>query len=120
MKETIDRQLVKPTSLTPFMSVRDGFNKRVAFNMTDGIEQKIDKLTVMMGKLVTGGDRQDKPFKPQVYQSNRDRCQNRGNYNQRGYQGRFRSNNAHIQDIFLTIEVDMKAICKVIKVWKKQ
>ena len=46
------------------MSVRDSFNKRVTFDMTDGIEQKIDKLTVMMGKLVTEGDGQDKPFKP--------------------------------------------------------
>ena len=49
------------------MSVRDGFNERVTFDMTDGTEQKIDRLTVMMGKLVTEGDRQDKPFKLQVY-----------------------------------------------------
>ena len=52
-KEKIVRQLAGQTSSTPFMSIRDGLNKRVTFNMTDDIEQKIDKLTVMMGKLVT-------------------------------------------------------------------
>ena len=54
------------------MSVRDGHNKRVTFNATDDIEQKIDKLMTMMGKLVTE-DGQNRPFKPQVYQSNRGR-----------------------------------------------
>ena len=38
----------------------------------------------MMGKLVTEDEEHPKPFKPQVYQSNR------GNY-----QGRFRNNNAY-------------------------
>ena len=37
-KENIDRQLEGQTSLTPFMSVRDGFNKRVIFNAADGLE----------------------------------------------------------------------------------
>ena len=52
-KEKIDKQLVGQTSSTPFMSVKDGFSKRVTFNAADGLEQKIDRLTVMMGKLVT-------------------------------------------------------------------
>ena len=94
-KEKKDRQLVGQISLTPFMSVRDSFNKRITFDTTDGIEQKIDKLTIMMDKLVTEGGKQDKPFKLRVYQSNRGIGQNRGNYDQRGYQGRFRPNNAH-------------------------
>ena len=51
-KEKIDRQLAGQTSSTPFMSIKEGFSKNVTFNMTDGIEQKIVKLTVMMGKLV--------------------------------------------------------------------
>ena len=34
----------------------------------------------MMGKLVTKDEGQSKPFKPQVYQSNRGRRQNRGSY----------------------------------------
>ena len=89
-KEKIDRQLAGQTSSTPFMNVRDGHNKRVTFDITDDIEQKIDKLMTMMGKLVTEDKGQSKPFKPQVYQSNRCRRQNRGSY-----QDRFRSNNAY-------------------------
>ena len=50
MKEKIDRQLVGQNSSTPFMNIRDNLNKRVTFDMTDVIEQKLDKLTVMLGK----------------------------------------------------------------------
>ena len=49
-KEKIDRQLAGQTSTTPFMNIRDGFNKRVTFDTTDSMEQKIDKLMIMMGK----------------------------------------------------------------------
>ena len=63
-KEKIDRQLAGQTSSTPFMSVRDGPNKRVIFDMTDDIELKIEKLMVMIGKLVTEDEGQSKPFKP--------------------------------------------------------
>ena len=63
-KEKIDRQLAGQTSSTPFMSIRDNYSKRVMFDMTDDIEQKIDKLMSMMGKLVTEDKRQNKPFKP--------------------------------------------------------
>ena len=80
MKEKIDRQLAGQTSSTPFMSIRDKYSKRVMFNMMDDIEQKIDKLMLMMGKLVTEDKGQSKPFTPQVYQSNRGRGQSRGNY----------------------------------------
>ena len=62
-KEQIDRQLAGQTSLTPFMSIKEGFSMKVTFNMMDGIEQKIDKLTVMMGKLVTKGEGENRPFK---------------------------------------------------------
>ena len=93
-RENMDRQLAGQTFLTPFMSVRYGFKKRETFNMTDDTEQKIDKLTVM-GKLVTEDKGQSKPFKPWVYQSNRGRGQNRCNYDQRRYQGRFRSDNEY-------------------------
>ena len=60
MKEKIDRQLVGQSSLTPFMNMRDNSNKRVTFNMTDDIEQKLDKLKVMMGKLVTENEGQNR------------------------------------------------------------
>ena len=63
-KEKIDRQLAGQTSLTPFMSIKEGFGKKVIFDMTDGIEQKIDKLIVMMDRLVTEDKGQNKPFKP--------------------------------------------------------
>ena len=63
-KEKIDRQLAGQTSSTPFMNIRDGLNKRVTFDMADAIEQKLDKLTAMMGKSVTEDEGQRKPFKP--------------------------------------------------------
>ena len=61
--------------LVPFYQL---IAKRIFYNtfdMTDGIELKIDKLTVMMGKLVTEG--WNKQFKLQVNQSNRGRGQTR-------------------------------------------
>ena len=64
MKEKVDRQLVGQNSSTPFMNIRDNLNKRVTFDMTDGIEQKLDKLIAMVGKLVTEDEGQRKQFKP--------------------------------------------------------
>ena len=64
MKEKINRQLAGQTSSTPFLSIKDNFSKKVTFDTTDGIEQKIDKLTLMMGKLVTNDKGQSKSFKP--------------------------------------------------------
>ena len=43
----------------------------------DNIEQKIGKLMVMVGKLVTEDKGQNRQFKPQVYQSNGGRGQTR-------------------------------------------
>ena len=79
-KQKIDKQLAGQMSSTPFMSERDSQSKRVSFNTPDDIEQKIDRLTVMMGKLATEDEGHPKPFKPQVYQSNRGRNQNRGSF----------------------------------------
>ena len=89
-KEKIDKQLEGQTSSTPFMSVRHRLNNRLTFNAMDNLEQKIDRLTIMMGKFATEDEGLPKPFKPQVYQPNRGRNQNSGNY-----QGRFRNNNAY-------------------------
>ena len=61
--------------------------------MMDHLGQKRDKLTVMMGKLVTKEEGQNREFKPGVYQTNRGRGQTRHNYEQRGFQDRFRSDN---------------------------
>ena len=63
-KEKIDRQLAGQTSLTPFMNIKEGYSKRVTFDMMVSIEPKIDKLTVMMGKLVTEDEGQNRQFKP--------------------------------------------------------
>ena len=63
-KEKIDRQLAGQTFSTPFMNIRDKCSKRVTFNMTYNIEQKVDQLILMMGKLVTEDKGQNKPFKP--------------------------------------------------------
>ena len=63
-KEKIDRQLAGQTSSTPFMNIKEGFSKKVTFNTTDIIEQKIDKLMVMMGKLVTEDEGQNRQLKP--------------------------------------------------------
>ena len=77
------------------MIIRYGFNKRVTFNTTDSMDQKRDKLMVMMGKLRTEDRGQNKPFKPRVYQTNRGRGWTRHNFDQRRYQGRFRSNSRY-------------------------
>ena len=37
-KEKIDRQLAGQSSSTPFMSVRDSYNKKVTFNTQDGLK----------------------------------------------------------------------------------
>ena len=77
------------------MNIKEGFGKKVTFDTTDGIKQKIDKLMVMMGKLVMEDEGQNRQFKPGVYQSNRGRGQTRHNYNQRRFQDKFRPNNAY-------------------------
>ena len=51
-KEKLDRQLTGQTSTSPFMNIRDGTDKRVSFNTRDELGDKIDKLTVVMSKLV--------------------------------------------------------------------
>ena len=71
LTKKIDRQLAGQTSLVPFMNIRECFNKKVTFNMTDSIEQNIDKLMFMMGKLVMGYEGQNRPFELCVYQSNK-------------------------------------------------
>ena len=62
-QEKIDIQFAGQTSSTPFRNIRDSFNKRVTFDMTDSLEQKIDKMMVMMVGLVTEDKGQNKPFK---------------------------------------------------------
>ena len=50
-KERLDKQLTGQTSISPFMSIREGTDKRVSFNTRDELGDKIDKLTIVMSKL---------------------------------------------------------------------
>ena len=73
------------------MSIREGHSRRVSFDTSGELGNKIDKLAVMMGKLPAKDSGKVRQFKPQIHQ-NRDRGQNRG-YNQRNFQNRYRSDN---------------------------
>ena len=57
MKEKIDRQLAGQSSSTPLISITESYNnKKVKFNMQEGLEDKIDRLMVMMSELATKDD----------------------------------------------------------------
>ena len=88
-KERLDKQLTGQTSISPFMSVRDGTEGRVSFNTRDELEDKIDKLTVVMSRLAAKDSHEKKSFKPQIYKS---RGQNRF-YSQGSYQNWSNSRN---------------------------
>ena len=90
-KEKLDKQLTRQTSTSPFMSIREGINRKVSFDTRDELGDKIDKLTVMSGRLAAKDNNEKRPFKPQIYQGRR-RGQNRG-FSQRNYQDRKGSNN---------------------------
>ena len=62
-KEKINRQLAGQSSSTPFMSIKGSYNQRVTFDTLDGVEDKIDKLTVMMVKLSTRKNGTNRQFK---------------------------------------------------------
>ena len=44
-KEKLDKQLTGQTSTSPFMSIREGANRKVSFDTRDELEDKIDKLS---------------------------------------------------------------------------
>ena len=90
-KGRLDKQLTGQTSTSPFMSIREGTNRKVSFDTRDELGDKIDKLTVMLGRLAAKDNHDKRPFKPQIYQG-RGRGQDR-NFNQRNYQDRNRLNN---------------------------
>ena len=53
------------------MGVKDNYNKKVTFHTQDRLEDKIDKLTVMRGKLAARDNGTNRQFKHQLYQSRR-------------------------------------------------
>ena len=42
-KEKMDKQLTGQTSVSPFISIREGASRRVSFDTTDELGDKIDK-----------------------------------------------------------------------------
>ena len=68
-KEKIYRHVAGQSSYTPFMSGRDSYNKKVTFYTQNGLGDKIDKLTAMMGKLAARDSKVNRPVIPQIYQS---------------------------------------------------
>ena len=115
-KEKIDKQLSQHSSSTPFMSIKDGYSKRVTFDTRDGLEDKINRLTMMMGKLAARDNGSKRQFKPQVYQSRR-RGQYRENYDRQDYQGRYRSDSVERWNQYIAqtlgVGTDMTTIIEV-------
>ena len=46
------------------MSIRDGINRKASFNTRDELGDKIEKLTVMLGKLAAKDNNNKRPFSP--------------------------------------------------------
>ena len=67
-EEKLDKQLTGQISTSPFMSIRDGAERKVSFNTRDELGDKIDKLTAVMSRLVAKDSHENRPFKPQVYE----------------------------------------------------
>ena len=86
------------------MKISEGYHytnkKSASFNTQDRLDNKIDKLTSMMSKLITQGktQQQDTQFKPPIYQRKR-RGQMKCEYDQGKYQTRNRSNSGEKNDI---------------------
>ena len=70
-KEKLDRQLARQSSSAPFISIRDGHNRKVSFGAKEELGDKINKLVVMIGKLATINSGRSRQFKPQIYQKQR-------------------------------------------------
>ena len=49
------------------MSIREEANRNMSFDTRDELGDKIDKLTVMLGRLAAKDSNEKKPFKPQIY-----------------------------------------------------
>ena len=88
-KEQLDKQLTGQTSTSPFMSIREGTDKRVSFNTRDELGDKKDKLAIVMSKLAVIDNHERRSFKLQIYKS---RGQNRS-YGQGKYQPRSNDRN---------------------------
>ena len=90
-KEKLDKQLTGQSSSSRFMSIREGSSRRVSLDTRKELNNKLDKLMVMIGKLAAKGSGRTRQFKPEMHQS-RGRGQNRG-YSQRNYWNRYKLDN---------------------------
>ena len=63
-KERLDRKLMGQSSSTPVMNIRDGYHRKVSFDMKEELGNKIDKLALMIGKLTTRDSGTMRQFKP--------------------------------------------------------
>ena len=73
-KEKLDGQFAGQSSFIPFMNTWTGYNsieKTISFDIQDRLDDKMDKLTSMMSKLSAQGSKQNRPFKPKIYQGKR-------------------------------------------------
>ena len=94
-KEKLDKQLTSQTSTSPFMNIRDGTERKVSFNTRDELGDNIDKLTVVMSRLVAKDIYEKRPFKPQIYKSRHQSkrgYQNRGGRSDSGSRGQYGNN----------------------------
>ena len=85
-KEKLDKQLTGQSSSSPFMSIK-GHSRRVSFDTREELNDKTDKLMVMVGKLAAKESGRTRQFKPQIHQK-RGTGQNRG-YTHKNYQNRY-------------------------------
>ena len=63
-KEKLDKQLPGQTSTSPFMNVRDGTERKVSFNSSNKLGDKIDKLRTVISSLAAKDSHKKRPFKP--------------------------------------------------------
>ena len=83
------------------MNIGDGYNsKKVAiFDMQDMLNDKLDKLTSIMSRMIAQDSSQNKLFKPKIYQGKR-RGQAGNYYDQGNYQNRYRSDSGDRSTLF--------------------
>ena len=63
-KEKLDKQLTGQASTSPFMRIREGASGRVSFDTREGLNEKIDKLMVMVGKVAAKDSDRIRQFSP--------------------------------------------------------
>ena len=51
------------------MSIKDSHNKKVTFDKQDELEDRIDKLTLMMDKSAAMDNGSNRQFKPQIFKA---------------------------------------------------